>query len=87
MMMIICPPIHTQKHTQLAEAELDELNRTQAQIRQQGGDLKKQSNDLKEAIASTTTTLEEAKEECERVRGQIVRSPERVRKDIATAAK
>lgn len=68
------------------EAELEALNREQAAIRAEGGELKKRSQELKEGVAGTGAALEAAKEERERVRGQIVRSPARVRKELATAA-
>lgn len=69
-----------------AEAELEALNREQAAIRAEGGELKKRSQELKESVAGVGAAVENAKEECERVRGQIVRSPARVRRELATAA-
>ena len=69
-----------------AEAELEALNREQAAIRAEGGELKKRSQELKEGVAGTAAALDGAREERERVRGQIVRSPARVRRELATAA-
>ncbi len=76
-----------EKGCEVAEDELEELNRKQAEIRAQGGELKKQSQELKESLAKATETLELATEERERTRGQIVRSPARVRKELASAGK
>lgn len=69
-----------------AETELEMLNREQAAIRAEGGELKAKGQELKGAVAGTASALEAAKEERERVKGQIVRSPARVRRELATTA-
>jgi len=71
---------------EVAEAELEQLNKRQAEIRAQGAELKKQSQDLKESIGKASSALESGIEEREKTRGQIVRSPERVRRELASAA-
>ena len=70
---------------EVAEVELEQLNKRQAEIRAEGGELKKLSQELKESIGKVTLMVEGAMEERERTRGQIVRSPERVRRELSKA--
>lgn len=76
-----------QKDCEAAEADIESLNTQQAAVRHESNELKLQSNELKERIAARSAALEQAKAERQRVRGQIVRSPERVRHELAAAAR
>ena len=64
------------------ETEIAYLNKQQAAIRQESGDLKKVLNQLKDETATATVALQEAKAEQRRLEAQVVQSPQRKKHDM-----
>jgi len=64
------------------ETGIKTLNAKQSEIREEIAELKSFNNSLKEGIAARNVQLEEAQNERASLRGQIVNSPERFRKQI-----
>jgi kinetochore protein Nuf2 len=67
----------------LMEGDIGSLNSQQAAIRQESTELKRQGNDLKDRISSLALDLKEAALLRERLLGQIVNSPTRIRREMA----
>lgn len=64
------------------ESNISVLNKQQAEIRQESGELKKTANDLKDRLSTLDLSLKEGHAERERLTGQIVNSPERIRREM-----
>jgi kinetochore protein Nuf2 len=67
------------------EAKIGVLNKQQAAIRHESGELKKQGNDLKDRNATIALAIREGAAEEKKLSGQIVSSPDRVRREMANA--
>jgi len=67
--------------------QLEEYNNEQAILTEQSQEMKKTSQELKEKSNNLTLMLKESRTELDRVKGQIVHSPQRVRQEMASAAK
>jgi len=67
--------------------QLEEYNTQQAILTEKSQEMKKTSQELREKNNTLTLMLKESRSELDRVKGQIVHSPQRVRQEMATAAK
>ncbi|CAM9163119.1 unnamed protein product, partial [Chrysoparadoxa australica] len=65
------------------ESDIGGLNRQQAEIRQESSELKRHANELKDRVASLAVDAQETALEKERLLGQIVNSPVRIRREMA----
>lgn len=66
------------------ESEIAKSNKLQASKREEAATLKRQVNDLKDQLASTTWAIQEAEAQKERLQAQIVSSPQRRRDELST---
>lgn len=64
------------------ENEINVLNKRQAVMRHETSELKAKNNDLRDEMSSYQFNILEAEKEIERLRGKIVNSPDRVKKEI-----
>lgn len=64
------------------ELEITRQNKLQASIRQENNTLKKIINDLMDKIATTTLALQETKAEEQKMMSQVVKSPDRLKRDL-----
>lgn len=69
------------------ETEIAQQNKLQATLRQESTDLKKQSNDLKDKLASVSLTLQEAEAEERKLTSQVVQSPQRIKRELTVVTK
>jgi len=67
------------------EIKIGALNKQQAAIRHESGELKKKANDLKDRNATISLAIQEGAAEEKKLTGQVVSSPERVRKEMSNA--
>ena len=67
------------------ETKIGALNKQQAAIRHESGELKKKANDLKDRNATISLAIQEGAAEEKKLTGQVVSSPERVRKEMSNA--
>jgi len=67
------------------EEDIGKLNKLQAGIRLESGELKKKANDLKESNASIALAILEQQAEEQKLLSQIVQSPEKVKKEMSYA--
>ena len=65
------------------ELEIARNNQLQTTAREEGAALKKTATDLKDELATATWGLEEAEAEEERLRAQVVSSPDRRKAEMA----
>ncbi|TYZ67627.1 hypothetical protein PybrP1_000871 [[Pythium] brassicae (nom. inval.)] len=72
--------------TAALEAEINVLNKRQAVMRHETGELKTKNADLRDEMASYQFHILEAEKEFERLRGKIVSSPARVKQEIESIA-
>ncbi|KAI8808577.1 Nuf2 family-domain-containing protein [Cladochytrium replicatum] len=68
-------------NTKLIE-ELKELNSVKKVLSEETDELKKETKGLEEKLTNTQYLIESAKADCERLRGQIVHSPEQLKQAI-----
>jgi len=61
------------------EAEIAQQNKIQAAIRDESTQLKKQSNQLKDTIATTSLAIQEVEAQEKRIQQQVVKSPEKIK--------
>ncbi len=67
------------------ESKIGSLNKEQASIREESGQLKKHANDLKDRLATISLAIQEQQVKEDTLRSQIVNSPERVKKEMTSA--
>lgn len=70
------------KECEALTVQIAQSNKLQASKRDEASALKRTANDLKDELATATWTLEEADAEEERLRSQIVSSPDRRQRDL-----
>lgn len=70
------------KECQELESEIARSNKLQGSKREEATQLKKQVTTLKEEVASAAWTLQEMQAEEEILKGQVVSSPERLKRDL-----
>lgn len=68
------------------KAEIYELNKQQAVLRHEAGELKQHCRELRDEIVSVDFYVAEEEETIQRLRAQIVTSPDRVRGEVAHVA-
>lgn len=71
------------RECQELESEIARSNKLQASKREKAATLKREANDLKDALASATWALQETQAEEERLMSQIVSSPNRRKEELA----
>ena len=71
------------RECQELESDIAKSNKLQASKREEAAVLKREVNDLKDQLASTNWALQEAEAEMERLKGQIVSSPARRKRELA----
>uniref|UniRef100_A0A7S0CD28 Kinetochore protein Nuf2 N-terminal domain-containing protein n=1 Tax=Proboscia inermis TaxID=420281 RepID=A0A7S0CD28_9STRA len=69
------------------ESEIAVQNKLQASIRQESGLLKKKANDLKDKIATISLAIQDAESEERKLATGIVKSPQRIKTDMAGITK
>lgn len=67
------------------ESKIGILNKQQAAIRHESGELKKKANDLKDRNATISIAIQEGQAEEKKLASQIVQSPERVKREMTSA--
>jgi len=67
------------------EGKIGALNKQQAAIRHESGELKKRANDLKDRNATISLAIQEGAAEEKKLNGQVVSSPDRVRREMSNA--
>ena len=67
------------------ETKIGALNKQQAAIRHESGELKKKANDLKDRNATISIAIQEGQAEEKKLSSQIVQSPERVKREMSSA--
>ncbi|GMI12751.1 hypothetical protein TrVE_jg1684 [Triparma verrucosa] len=67
------------------ETKIGALNKQQAAIRHESGELKKKANDLKDRNATISIAIQEGQADESRLSAQIVQSPDRVRREMSNA--
>lgn len=67
------------------EGKIGALNKQQAAIRQESGELKKKANDLKDRNATISIAIQEGQADDKKLSSQIVQSPERVKREMSSA--
>ncbi|GMH61795.1 hypothetical protein TL16_g03338, partial [Triparma laevis f. inornata] len=67
------------------EGKIGALNKQQAAIRHESGELKKKANDLKDRNATISIAIQEGQADESRLSAQIVQSPDRVRREMSNA--
>jgi len=67
------------------EGKIGTLNKEQAAIRHESGELKKQANNLKDRNATIAIAIQEGEADEKRLSSQIVQSPDRVRREMSNA--
>jgi len=67
------------------EEQIGVLNKEQAAIRHESGELKKIANDLKDKNANIALSVLELQSDDKKLAGQIVQSPERVKRQMSDA--
>ena len=72
------------KECQELESEIARSNKLQASKREEASQLKKEMTKLKDELAAATWSLQETQAEEERLRGQIVSSPNRRKQELET---
>ncbi len=71
------------RECQELESEIAKSNKLQASKREEAAALKREVNDLKDQLASVNWALQEAQAEEEQLRGQVVSSPDRRKRELA----
>ena len=74
-----------EEECRLIEADIGKLNKQQAALRQETGDLKKTGNELKDKNATLALAIQESYAEEKKFASQIVQSPERVKREMSDA--
>ncbi|GMI45625.1 hypothetical protein TrCOL_g13779 [Triparma columacea] len=67
------------------ETKIGALNKQQAAIRHESGELKKKANDLKDRNATISIAIQEGQADEKKLSSQIVQSPERVKREMSSA--